>query len=110
MCYADLPFLKLSSLCLLWWVFSSWEELRLSKLGERSSVCVWLEYDSKFNFLQLKYLNRWRSWKKDIILADVEREEKELELEMVHVDFIMAEEATEFKVVGTATISVKVWE
>lgn len=38
----------------------------------------------------------------------MEREEKELELEMVHVDFIMAEEATEFKVVGTATISVRV--
>lgn len=40
----------------------------------------------------------------------MERERKELELEMIHVDFIMAEEAKEFKVVGTATISVKVRE
>ncbi|KAF4797945.1 Myelin protein zero-like protein 1 [Turdus rufiventris] len=32
---------------------------------------------------------------------------KELELEMIHVDFVMTEEAKEFKAVGTATISVK---
>lgn len=44
----------------------------------------------------------------DVILVNVERGGKELELEMIHVDFIMREEAKEFKVVGTATISVKV--
>lgn len=65
---------------------------------------MWLEYDSKFSFLQLTYLNRWKSWKKDVIPANVEREGKELKLEVIHVDFIMAEEAKEFKVVGTATI------
>lgn len=35
---------------------------------------------------------------------------KELELEMIHVDFVMTEEAKEFKAVGTATVSVKVWD
>lgn len=46
----------------------------------------------------------------DVILVNVERGGKELELEMICVDFIMTEEAKEFKVVGTATISVKVWD
>lgn len=46
----------------------------------------------------------------DVILVNVERGGKELELEMIHVDFIMTEEAKEFKVVGKATISVKVWD
>lgn len=46
----------------------------------------------------------------DVILVKVERGGKELELEMIHVDFIMREEAKEFKVVGTATIPVKVWD
>lgn len=69
-----------------------------------------LECESKFSFLQLKYLNRW-SWKKDVTLAKVEREGEELKLEITHMDlFFMVEEAKDFRVVGTATVSVKVWE
>lgn len=45
----------------------------------------------------------------DVILVNVKRGGKELELEMIHVGFIRTEEAKEFKAVGTATISVKVW-
>lgn len=44
----------------------------------------------------------------DVILVNVERGGKELEV--IHVGFIMTEEAKEFKVVGRATISVKVWD
>lgn len=44
----------------------------------------------------------------DVILVSVKRGGKELE--MIHVDFIMTEEAKEFKIMGTATISVKVWD
>lgn len=62
-----------------------------------------LEYESKFSFLQLKYLNRW-SWKKDVTLAKVERENPR------GLFFFMVEEAKDFRVVGTATVSVKVWE